>query len=67
MNRVLFVVGALLVVVALVYFVVPASSLPAVFPGADPGLTRMHYKHGGVALFLATACFVYGWFRSRRT
>ena len=67
MGKALFAIGGLLIVLALIYFAVPANSLPALLPGADPSLTRMHYKHGGIALFLGTACCVYGWFRSRRS
>ena len=65
MNKVLSVAGVLLVVVAIVYFVVPASSLPHWCSGYDPTLSRMHYKHGAGALVVGVGLLAYVWFRSR--
>lgn len=60
--------GLLLVVVAVVYFVVPAHSLPSFFPGhvgahASEAGTH-HFKHGVAALVVAFACFVLAWFQT---
>ncbi len=41
--------GVVLLIVAAVYFLVPADQLPGFFPGHEAGVTRMHYKHGIVA------------------
>ena len=38
--------GVILIAVAVVYFTMPADSLPGFFPGHETGVTRMHYKHG---------------------
>jgi hypothetical protein len=65
MNKVFSIAGILLVVVAVVYFVVPASSLPGWWPGYDPTLARMHYKHGAGALVAGVGLLAYAWFRSR--
>jgi hypothetical protein len=56
------VVGVLLLVVAVVYFVEPASSLPAAMPGHEAGSSHHHVKHGIAALVVALALFAYAWF-----
>jgi hypothetical protein len=57
--------GVILLIVAIIYFTTPASSLPAFFPGhvAAP-TTTVHIKHGIAAGLLAVACFVFAWFNS---
>jgi hypothetical protein len=52
-------------VVAVVYFFVPAGSLPSFFPGFEPGSTRLHVKHGIAALAVAIVLFGIGWFVGR--
>jgi hypothetical protein len=60
------VLGVLLIVVAIVYFVQPAHSLPSFFPGhvsatgTEP--SHHHTKHGIAALVVALACFAFAWF-----
>jgi hypothetical protein len=49
MKLVLTVFGIVLLVVAAVYFVMPADQLPGFFPGHEAGVTRIHAKHGIVA------------------
>jgi hypothetical protein len=49
MKLVLTSLGVVLLVVAAVYFVLPADQLPSFFPGHEAGVTRMHTKHGIVA------------------
>jgi len=67
-NRVLvplaIVVGVLLILLGLVYFVEPAKSLPGFFPGHETGSAHHHVKHGIAALFLGLACLVYAWFQT---
>jgi hypothetical protein len=58
------VVGLLLVVVAVLYFVEPAKSLPSFFPGHSSGSTHHHAKHGIAAIVVALACFAFAWFQS---
>jgi hypothetical protein len=38
--------GVVLLIVAAVYFLVPADQLPSFFPGHEAGLTRVRMKHG---------------------
>jgi hypothetical protein len=59
--------GVVFVVIAIVYFVEPASSLPSFFPGHEAGSSHHHAKHGIAALVVAAACFVFAWFQSGPT
>jgi hypothetical protein len=49
MKLVLTLLGVVLLIVAAVYFLVPADQLPAFFPGHEAGLTRVRIKHGIVS------------------
>ena len=63
--------GILLVVIAVIYFVTAAHSLPSFFPGhvsaRDTEATHHHTKHGIAALVLALGAFVFAWFQSGPT
>ena len=67
-NRVLVpaavIVGVILMVIAIVYWVEPAKSLPGFFPGHDAGSTHHHVKHGIAAFLLGLACFAFAWFNT---
>jgi Na+/H+ antiporter NhaD/arsenite permease-like protein len=62
------IVGVLMIVIAVVYFVTPAHSLPSFFPGhASAGSSEAnhhHTKHGLAALIVALACFAFAWFQT---
>jgi hypothetical protein len=59
------VLGTILIVVAIVYWVEPADSLPSFFPGHASGeLDHHHVKHGLAAFLVGLACFAFAWFRS---
>jgi hypothetical protein len=49
MKLVLTLLGVVLLVIAAVYFLVPADQLPGFFPGYEAGATRVHLKHGIVS------------------
>ena len=49
MKLILTLLGVVLLVVAAVYFVVPADQLPGFFPGHAAGRQPCHIKHGIVA------------------
>jgi hypothetical protein len=61
----LVVLGVILLVIACVYWLVPAGSLPGFVPGFEAGSPRVHVKHGVVALVIAAACFIVAWFVGR--
>jgi uncharacterized membrane-anchored protein YitT (DUF2179 family) len=58
------IVGTILIVIAIVYWVEPAKSLPGFFPGQQAGSNHHHVKHGIAAFLVGIACFVFAWFRT---
>ncbi len=62
------VLGIVLVIVAIVYFVTPEHSLPGFFPGhtsaSSAEANHHHTKHGIAAIVVALACFAFAWFQS---
>ena len=46
MKLVLTLIGVVLLVIAAVYFVVPADQLPGFLPGHEAGVSKVHMKHG---------------------
>ena len=66
MKTILFLLGIVLVVVAAVYLLVPADSLPSFFPGHETGLVRIRLKHGLVSGGAGVVLILAGWFVGRR-
>jgi Na+/H+ antiporter NhaD/arsenite permease-like protein len=62
------ILGVVLIVVAIVYFVDPAKSLPSFFPGhvsaSASEADHHHTKHGLAALVVGLACFAFAWFQT---
>lgn len=56
--------GVAFLVVAVIYWAEPASSLPSFFPGHDSGSSEHHIKHGLAAFVVGLGCFVFAWFQS---
>ena len=72
MNRTLLstlvvLIGAFFVVVAIIYWVSPAGSLPHFFPGFLAGSAQKHYKHGLASFIAALALFAYAWFQTGKS
>ena len=66
MNKLASALGILLIIVAIVYFTLPADQLPSFMPGHEAGVMRTHLKHGMVAAVLGVVLVCVGWFLSRR-
>jgi len=66
MKAVCIVLGAALIAVAVIYFMVPADSLPGFLPGHEAGVMRVHVKHGIVAGAAGLALMAIAWFMGRR-
>jgi hypothetical protein len=66
MKLILTLLGVVLLVVAAVYFLVPADSLPGFFPGHEAGVTRMHTKHGVVSAVAGLVLLAAGMWMGRR-
>jgi amino acid permease len=58
------VLAVLLVVVAVIYWVEPAKSLPSFFPGHSASSTTHHVKHGVAAFVVALALLAFAWFQT---
>ena len=58
------VLGLVLIVIAAVYWVEPAKSLPSFFPGHIAGSSHRHVKHGIAAFLVGLAALVFAWFRT---
>jgi uncharacterized membrane protein HdeD (DUF308 family) len=58
------VLGIALIVVAVIYWVEPARSLPSLFPGHEAGSNHHHAKHGIAAFLVGLACLAFAWFNS---
>ena len=66
MKVILTLLGVVLLVIAAVYFLVPADQLPGFFPGHEAGGTRMHYKHGIVSGVVGVVLLAAGAWMGRR-
>ena len=66
MRSIAYLLGALLIVIAAIYLLVPADSLPAFFPGHEEGLARIRLKHGLAAGVAGIILLAVGWFVGRR-
>jgi len=66
MKLILTVLGLVLIVAAVVYFVMPADQLPSFMPGHEAGVGRVHMKHGVVAGVAGVVLLAAGWFMGRR-
>ena len=58
------VAGIALIVVAVVYWAVPAGSLPGFIPGHEDGSGHHHVKHGIAALLVGLALLAFVWFQT---
>jgi hypothetical protein len=58
------ILGILFLALAVVYWTVPASSLPTYLPGYAAGDITVHLKHGLAAVVVGLALLVYAWFTS---
>jgi hypothetical protein len=66
MKVILTLLGVLCLVVAGAYFLLPADQLPGFFPGHEAGVTRIHFKHGIIAVAVGIVLIAAGWWTGRR-
>jgi len=58
------ILGVILLVIAGIYWIDDAGSLPSFFPGHEAGSTHVHFKHGLAAAGVGIGCFVFAWFQT---
>jgi hypothetical protein len=66
MKLILTLLGVVLLVVAAVYFLMPADQLPTFFPGYEAGVKHVHTKHGIVAGVIGLVLLAAGAWMGRR-
>jgi len=66
MKVLCYLLGLVCIIVAVVYFVMPADQLPSFMPGHQAGVMRVHVKHGVVAGGVGVVLFLIGWVLGRR-
>jgi type IV secretory pathway TrbL component len=69
MKMLAFLLAIICAVVAVMYYTMPAGSLPTFMPGYVPGAQHVHMKHAIAAAVAAVVLFVLGLYagRSRST
>jgi hypothetical protein len=58
------ILGVIFCVIAVIYFIDDAGSLPSFFPGHEAGSTHVHFKHGIAAAVVGLGCLVFAWFQT---
>ncbi len=66
MKAIVTILGVVLIIVAAMYLLVPADSLPTFFPGHETGLMRVRAKHGMVSAGLGVVLLIGSWFMGRK-
>ena len=66
MKLILRLLGIVLLIVAALYFMVPADQLPSFLPGHEAGVTQVHTKHGIAAAVAGIVLLAAGLFVGRR-
>ncbi len=66
MKNVALFLGLVLIVIAGIYFLMPADSLPSFFPGHEAGLARIRVKHGLLSGGLGVVLIVAAWIMGRK-
>ena len=66
MKLILSLLGVVLLVVAAVYFVMPAGQLPGFFPGYEAGVTHVHMKHAIASGVAGLVLLALGFWMGRR-
>jgi hypothetical protein len=67
MKMAALILGIIFLILAIVYFVIPAGSLPGFLPGFEAGSEHVHLKHGVAALVVAVVLFVISWYAGRNS
>ncbi|MFL5031878.1 MAG: hypothetical protein ACJ8E1_18570 [Xanthobacteraceae bacterium] len=65
MRIIAIILALVFAIIAVVYWVLPAGSLPTFFPGFEAGSSHIHLKHGIAAAVVAIILFALAWFAGR--
>lgn len=69
MRMLAYILAIICIILAVMYYVMPAGNLPTFMPGYVAGSPHIHHTHAIAAAVAAVILFVLGWFfgRSGRT
>jgi hypothetical protein len=67
MKLIAYLLGIILIVIAVIYFVLPADQLPSFMPGHQAGVMRVHFKHGLASGVVGVVLLAIGWIMGRRS
>ena len=66
MKMLAYLLAIICIIAAVMYFVMPAGSLPTFMPGYQAGSDHIHKTHAVAAVVAAVVLFLIGWFVGRR-
>jgi hypothetical protein len=66
MKMLAYLLGIVCAIAAVMYFVMPAGTLPTFMPGYEAGSTHIHHLHALAAAIAAVVLLGVGWFSGRR-
>lgn len=66
MKNIVLILGLVLIVIAGIYFMMPADALPGFFPGHETGLARIRVKHGLLSGGLGIVLMIGAWIMGRK-
>ena len=67
MRMIVYLLAIICLIAAVMYFVIPAGSLPNFMPGYEAGSAHIHMKHAIIALVAAVVLGAIGWLVGRRS
>ena len=67
MRVIAYILAIICIIVAVMYFVMPAGQLPTFMPGYEAGSAHIHAKHAAIAVVAAVILAVIGWLVGRRS
>jgi hypothetical protein len=65
MRMLAYLLAIICIIAAVMYFVMPAGSLPTFMPGYEAGSVHVHMKHAIIAIVAAVVLFLIGWLIGR--
>jgi hypothetical protein len=67
MRAIAYILAVICLIIAVVYYVMPAGNLPDFMPGYEAGSAHVHVKHAVIAVVAAVILAVIGWLVGRRS
>jgi len=67
MRAIAYILAIICIIVAVMYFAMPADQLPTFMPGYEAGSAHIHTKHAIIAVVAAVILAMIGWLVGRRS